>query len=242
MEKDKLIQKVIKLKSAFDNDLIPKLHQHEVNPNLPKGDRINYIYFTLPVSINFQRSSPAMWLSALKTFEDIQTNYLFYPEKVFLESREKIQQDLTKHKLALQRNKHVDIWIKLCDTLAKYYSNDPRNIIVDNENDVEKIINTLRIIKKKDFPYLSGTKISNYWLYILNSFTDINLKNLNQISIIPDTHVIQASKILGISSEKDGPEIVARKWFDLLGGTDIAPIEMHPVLWNWSRAKFNPVI
>src|SRR5689334_9311015 len=128
MKRDKeLIKKIIKLKEAFDAGLIPRLHQHEVHPDLPKGDRLNYLYFTLPVSINFQRNSPAMWASAFKTFEDPETNYLFYPERVVLESREKIQKDLVKHKLALQKNKHTDIWIAISDTLNKFYKNNPRN-------------------------------------------------------------------------------------------------------------------
>lgn len=242
MDKTISLQKVLILKDLFEKDLIPKLQHHEVNPGLPKGDRLNYLYFTLPVSINFQRSSPALWAAALKTFEDPETSYLFYPEKVVLAPREKIQNDLIKYKLALQKNKHVDIWIKLCKTLHQYYSSDPRTIVEENNNDVERIINTLRFIKKKDFPYLSGAKMSNYWLFILQTFTDVQLKNLHSISIIPDTHVMQASIVLGITKEKDTPETVARKWFELLDGSGMTPIEMHPILWNWSRAKFRPLV
>jgi hypothetical protein len=241
-EREKILDKVRKLKIAFEAGLIPRLAQHEVNPGLPKDDRIHYIYFTLPVAINFQRNSPAMWASALKTFEDPETNYLFYPEKVVLLPREKIQADLVKHKLALQKNKHVDIWIRLSETLNKYYENDPRVLLASKDYDVAKLLELIRITRKKDFPYLSGTKISNYWLYILSSFTDIRLKNINLVSVIPDTHIIQASKVLAITEENDKPEIVAQKWFELLGGSEISPVEMHPVLWNWSRAKFRPEV
>lgn len=242
MTKVKTIQKIHKLIELFDADLIPRLHQHEVNPGLPQGDRLNYLYFTLPVSINFQRNSPAMWAAALRTYEDPETNYLFYPEKVVVEQREKIQLDLAKHKLSLQRNKHADIWIRLCQTLNKYYENDPSLILAFDNYDVSAIINTLRVLRKKDFPYLSGTKMANYWLYILNQFTNVELNNLSLISIIPDTHVIQASVVLGITNPNDSPELVAQKWFDLLEGTDVSPIQMHPILWNWSRAGFNPMV
>ena len=107
--KTALLKKVYTLKRLFDTGKIKKQHQHEVHPILQKSDRINYLYFTLPVSINFQRNSPALWQSALKTFNDKKTHYLFYPEKVVETSRTKVQTDLRKYKLSLQRNKHTDI-------------------------------------------------------------------------------------------------------------------------------------
>jgi hypothetical protein len=239
-KKKEILNRVENLRKAFKENKIVKTHQHEVNPGLKKSDPLNYIYFTLPPSLNFQRNSPAMWAAALKTFNDPQTNYLFYPDKVVKTQREKVQRDLLKHKLSLQKNKHTDIWIKLSQTLNKDFNNDVREILKKGNMDVKEILELVRITKKKDFPYLSGAKMSNYWLYILNSYTDVKLKNMKYISIIPDTHVQQASIVLGITNGKDGPEEVANKWFELLEGTDILPIELHPVLWNWSRAKFKP--
>lgn len=228
--------KVKKLITIFANGQIPQMHQHEVNPGLDKSGRLNYLYFTLPVAINFQRSSPAMWVAALKTYTDPETNYLFYPEKVVETLFEKVQQDLLKYKLALQKNKHTQIWMAICKVLHEQYSDDPRQIIRGSQNCVVRVKNVLQITKKKDFPYLSGHKMSNYWLYILHNFTDVKLRNLHKISIIPDTHVLQASIVLGISMPKDKPETVAEKWFRLLKGSGIDPIQMHPILWNWSRA------
>lgn len=241
-EKQLLLNKVKKLISIFDSGLIPKLHQHEVNPELDKSSRLNYLYFTLPVSINFQRNSPSMWAAALKTFNDSETTFLFYPEVVVQKTFEDVQTALLKHKLALQKNKHTQIWISICKVLHEQYENDPRNIIQQSQNCVTRVKNVLQTTKKKNFPYLSGHKMSNYWLYILHNFTDIKLRNLHKISIIPDTHVLQASIVLGITSITDKPEIVAEKWFKLLQGSGIDPIQLHPILWNWSRAGFRPEI
>lgn len=237
-----IIERVAKLKQLFDEGHIPKLHQHEVHPDLPMNDRIRYIYFTLPVSLNFQRSSPAMWQSALATYDDPETNYLFYPEKVVITKREKLQQDLRKHSLSLQVNRHTDIWYALSKTLHDYYNDDPREVIKKGQSCVVRIKNLLQITEKKNFPYLSGAKMSNYWLYILLQYTDVNLRNQHKISIIPDTHVLQCSLELGISLENDTPDIVAEKWFKILKGNDITPAQMHPVLWNWSRNKFLPEV
>ena len=235
------LEKVILLKKMFDDGQIPRLAQHEVNPGLSKDDRINYIYFTLPVSINFQRNSPAMWKSALATYNDPETNYLFYPERVVEMSREKVQEDLGKHRLGLQKNKHTDIWIALSKTLNQYYENNPANILKAGDNDVEKILKLI-LENKKQFPFLSGLKISNYWLYILTNFTDAVFKNMHLISVIPDTHVIKSSILLNLVDEKATPIQVVEAWQELLKDSEISPVEMHPVLWNWSRAGFKPEV
>lgn len=239
---DKILQRIILLKEHFDNGRIPQLHKHEVNPGLDRGDRLNYLYFTLPVALNFQRSSPAMWAAALKTFDDPETNYLFYPEKVLELSREEVQRDLLKHKLALQLNKHTDIWRAISKVLFEEYNSDPRLLIKEGQNCVVRIKKIIQVNKKRSFPYLSGSKMANYWLYILHNFTDVNLRNLHKITIIPDTHVIQSSIKLGIIDKEIDREEIAILWDKLLKGSGLIPIDLHPVLWNWSRNNFEPIV
>ncbi len=240
--KKQLLDRIKQLHTLYHTGQIPTLSQHEVNPGLEKGSRENYIYFTLPPCLNFQRSSPAMWAAALKTYEDPETNYLFFPEKVVLESREKIQKDLLKYKLSLQRNKHTDIWITISKTFHDSFNDDPRELLNEGEWDVTKIQNIIQKEMKKNFPYLSGPKMANYWLYILTSYTNAKFSNMNEISIIPDTHVIQCSAQLGLTKDSDSPLKVAEVWKELLNGFEISPVQMHPVLWNWSRNNFKPEV
>jgi hypothetical protein len=237
-----ILNKVLKLKNLYDTKQIPTLAIHEVHPNLDPSDRLNYLYFTLPVSINFQRSSPAMWPAALKTFEDSATNYLFYPEKVVQKNLEDIKDDLFKYRLSLQRNKHAEIWYKLCVTFNKYFNNDPREVIIKSGNTVKGIKDLIQINQKKDFPYLSGAKLANYWIYILSQYTHLSLEDMHEISIIPDTHVLQASVVLGLTDKIETPEVAERLWFELLKDSSLTPVQMHPVLWNWSRNGFKPEI
>lgn len=240
--KQDTLKRIKRLHKYFLEGKIPTLAQHEVNPNHPKGSRENYLYFTLPVCINFQRSSPAMWASALKTYEDKETQYLFYPEEVVKKNRLTIQKDITKHKLGLQPNKHTDIWIAISRTLNEHYNSDPRDVIKEGGFDAGVIIPMIQKEKKKLFPYLSGAKMTNYWLYILSHYTDLELKNKKEISIIPDTHVLQSSIHLGLSNPSHKPLDVAEIWKELLTGSDLSPVDMHPILWNWSRNNFLPKI
>ena len=228
--------------AMYEHGLIPKLHQHEVNPGLPLASRENYLYFTLPVCINFQRNSPAMWASALKTYEDEATRYVFFPEELAIRPIEQIRADLTKHKLALQPNKHVLIWTTIAKTFHDYYDDDPRESIAEAGNDAGKLIRLLQVVHKKRFPYLSGPKLSNYWPYILSHYTDAVFNNAHEISIIPDTHVIQSSERLGLTPAGATPIQVERAWRELLSGSSITPSQVHPILWNWSRNRFLPEV
>jgi hypothetical protein len=155
---------------------------------------------------------------------------------------EQIRADLTKHKLALQPNKHTLIWTTIAKTLHEYYEDDPRNIIKEANSDAGNLITLLQKTHRKRFPYLSGPKLSNYWPFILSLYTDVKLKNAEEISIIPDTHVLQSSVQLGITPIGATSLQVETAWKELLKGSGINPSEVHPVLWNWSRNKFQPEV
>lgn len=236
------LDKVKRLLAMYEQGLIPTLHQHEVNPGLPRGSRENYLYFTLPVCINFQRSSPAMWASALRTYDDEATRYVFFPEELATRSIEQIRADLTKHKLALQPNKHVLIWSTIAKTLHDFYHDDPREVINEAESDAGRLIANLQKTHRKRFPYLSGPKLSNYWPFILSLYTDVMFKNAQEISIIPDTHVLQSSAHLGITPTGATALQTETAWKELLRDSGINPSQVHPVLWNWSRNKFQPEV
>jgi hypothetical protein len=241
IEKASLLSRIKDLHKIFHEGKIPTIANHEVHPDNPMESRENYLYFTLPPCLNFQRSSPAMWQSAFLTWNDPETNYLFFPEKVIDTSYEKVQKDLVKHKLSLQRNKHTQIWYTLCKSMNEKFNNDPRELIKQHDSSVLKIVQYLRD-NKQAFPYLNGPKMSNYWLYILDHYTDIKLVDKHEISIIPDTHVAQCSAHLKVTSPEAGPEEVSRAWKELLKGSEISSVEMHPVLWNWSRNNFLPEV
>lgn len=236
------LEKVKRLLAMYEQGLIPALEKHEVNPGLPLESRENYLYFTLPVCINFQRNSPALWAAALASWEDVATRYVFFPEELANTPIEQVRADLVKHKLALQPNKHVLIWTTIAKTLHDYYHDDPRELIKEAGGDAGKLIELLQKTHRKRFPYLSGPKLSNYWPFILSLYTDIEFKNAQAISIIPDTHVLQSSAKLGIAPIGTTSLQVEFIWKELLKDSEINPSQVHPVLWHWSRNKFQPEV
>ncbi len=238
-----ILQKLEKLKDYFDKGDIPVLHKHEVNPNLPLKSRENYLYFIMTCSLNFQRSSPNTWKSALATWNDQETSFVFFPEKVVRAKEETLRQALLKHKLALQPNKHIQIWKTISGTFHNYFEDDPRNLFKKGNYSSDQVLYIVQKEMKKAFPYLSGPKLSNYFIFILLAYSDLKLKNTHLISIIPDTHIMQATEVLGIlKKEEVNPKSVEDAWKELLKDTKYSPIDFHSILWNWSRNNFNPSI
>lgn len=171
-----------------------------------------------------------------------EPDIFFIPKRWRKKDFSDIQKDLLKHRLGLQKNKHTEIWARISKTLHEYFQNDPRKVLKSGDFSAKKILTILQKDRKDFFPYLGGPKMANYWLYILSRYTDARFTEQEYISIIPDTHVIQCSVKLGITDNTAKPEQIAAAWKNLLEGTKIQPVDMHPVLWNWSRNNFSPVV
>jgi hypothetical protein len=216
----------------------------DANPGLPNASKEHFQYLTLPMALNYQRNSYALWESALHTYRDPMTTFVFDPHQVVQASDDTLRLALVKHRVALQPNRHVFIWQTLCRTLVAYYDGDIRNLFAVCDYDIGRILDEVQVKHKQDFPYLSGQKIAHYWLYVMLQYTSAPLKQRNLLSIAPDTHVIQASIALGMVQKRDDLASlrtqVARAWNEILAGSDLCPIDVHTPLWLWSRNNFFP--
>lgn len=198
-------------------------------------------YFTLPMSLNYQRNSYKLWESALKTWEDGETRKVFDVALVSLMPDQELREKLLKYKLALQPNKHIATWKTIAQTINKEWGSFS-SFIKATEGDFLVLKDLVQSKNKKQFPYLSGPKIFNYWSFILGEYGGVPMKNKEYIEIAPDTHVVRCSIILGVITEKEAKELskdqISERWRILLKGSGITPIEMHPPLWFWSRNGF----
>jgi len=157
---DQLIQ--LHIDGKLGGDKMPE----DENPSLPKSSLDNYLYFTLPMSLNYQRNSYVLWECANKSFLDNYTKDIFFPELVLKMSDDELRYKLTKHKVALQPNKQPVILRRLCNTFMTKFHGDLKILFYENSYSIKKIKDYI-IDNKKDFPYLGGNKIMNYWLYML---------------------------------------------------------------------------
>lgn len=226
-DKKDILEKVDKLVCMYKKGLLGgEIMPEDENPNLDRNSLENYNYFTLPMALNYQRNSYKLWEGANKTWKDEETRFVFNTRKVENSDFEKVKEALVKYRVALQPNKQVEIWVKLCKTFNELFDSDIRKIFEINNNDVEKIRKYIQQDNKAKFPYLSGNKICNYWLYVLYQYTDIRFNNIEKLTVAPDTHVVKASYKLGLINEEElnlnnVQLIVIDRWNEILKDTRI---------------------
>ena len=216
------------------------------NPRLDAFSKENYLYFTLPMALNYQRNSYTLWECANRMYRAEEARWAFDPAQVCARGKDALGEVLVRYRVALQPNRHPAIWHTLCETIQNRFQGDIRRLFSQNDFSVEKTKGDIAA-HKKEFPYLGGNKICNYWLYVLEQRTDLQFCDREAITIAPDTHVIQASVRLGLLSpeEAQGPEaqrLTAERWSRLLAGSGLVPIDLHTPLWLWSRGKFSAEI
>jgi len=194
------------------------------------------------MSLNYQRNSYTLWKSAKSTFEDKETKLVFSIADVAKSNRGDLRPLLLKHKVALQPNKHIDTWYRIAETINNEWGGID-NMLASLDYDFLKIQQSVQVVNKKGYPYLSGPKIFHYWCYILGEYCDISLKNKEFIQIAPDTHIIQCSIRLGVLTEAEALKMsrddISNRWREVLDGIVLSPIDMHSPLWFWSRNDFN---
>jgi len=220
----------------FGNQMMPE----DVHPEFSNQEQ-KLAYFTLPMSLNYQRNSYSLWEAADQTFRDDVTKSVFSVSQVSGMDQDDLRVMLTKYKVALQPNKHINTWHKIAETIASEWGSI-KAMLDSVDNDFLKLQKCVQVDHKKGFPYLSGPKIFHYWSYILGEYCGVTLKNRECIQIAPDTHVVQCSVLLGVITADEALKLkkdeISDRWRQALIGTGLSPIDMHSPLWFWSRNGF----
>jgi hypothetical protein len=208
-----------------------------------KGSREHMLFITFTVAIDYLRNAEELWESARRTYEDPETRYLFYPEKVYETSFEKIKDDIKKHNLSWRFKKDVSTWKILGTTFWEKWKGDPLNFIKECNYDAELI---WRELQNKNYPNLKGPKIGPLWIRMLKDNIGLELKNLDKIPIPVDTHVIRATLATGVIRGKFKTtrdkiiKYTQEVWFESFKklqneGIDLIPLNMDKPLWYLSK-------
>lgn len=204
---------------------------------------------TLAMALNYQRNSYNLWESVVKAYNDENTKWIFNPIDAANSDIDVLRYALLLHRVGLQPNRHPEIWQRVAKgILDSSEKGNVSGLIESVQSDIAPLREIMQVQRKSDFPYLSGPKIFNYWLYVLETYTKVSWKSRELITIAPDTHILKATVKLGLCSEEvlngggDDRQTVATAWETALYGSGIAPIDVHTPLWLWSRAGFPPLL
>lgn len=127
MDYPAILQRVEKIIQAYKSGLLggEKMPEHE-NPGLPAGSRENYMYFTLPMALNYQRNSYKLWECANRMYAE--KPFMYNSHDVCEMSPDDVKSVLTEYKVALQPNRQPVIWTTLCETVERDLNGDIRGL------------------------------------------------------------------------------------------------------------------
>jgi hypothetical protein len=203
---------------------------------------------TLGMALNYQRNSYKLWESVAGAYQDETCRWIFSPSLVAARSLEELRSALLRYRVGLQPIRHPEIWQRIANGIV--HSSPSENVpglIASVDADIAVLKGIIQGTRKSDFPYLSGPKIFNYWLYVMESYTGVKWKHRELITIAPDTHILKATVKLGLCDDEvlngsvDDRQIVSEAWENALRGTGLSPIDLHTPLWLWSRSGFIPL-
>jgi hypothetical protein len=189
-------------RNDMPEDIIPE--------GMKMGSPEHILFLTLTVSIDYQRDALALWESARKTYEDLDTRYLFSPKEIHLTTTAKIMKDMQRYGLSKKHTQDARIWRTNSLTFYKKWLSDPIRFLADCNFDAPTIINRLKSDShfdgyrmSPDYLFLKGNKIAPLWLRILRDNAGVDcILNMEKIPIPVDVHVARATLALGIIKGK----------------------------------------
>jgi hypothetical protein len=212
----------------------------DAHPDLPRDSEVLATFLTLGMCLNYKRNSYTLWRSCAAAFDDPKANWVFDPDAVSAAAPSDLQAALLKHRVALQPNRHPQIWRRNAQSLLE--AGGVRAIFQTCGHDLAEV-RAFIVGRRPNFPYLAGPKIVNYWLYVVSQYLTWPMVGRERLSVAPDRHVIAASRQLGLIPPGDDLDsalalTVAEQWRALLDETELSPIDLHTPLWLWSRLGF----
>lgn len=208
-------------------------------PDFPSKE-LRYIYYTLPMALNYRRPSHQLWQAAKDTFLDSATRPVFDVSAVTRMGEDDLRPLLTRHSLALQPQRHTLNWSTIATAIQAFGSVEA--LLKTAHYDFLEFKQLIQKTHKRSFPYLSGPKLFNFWCFILASYCEVAFTNKEHIDIAVDSHIRRSSALLGVITSEEMPilsaEHIATRWRKALKGSDIAPTDLNVPLWYWSRDKY----
>ncbi|MCX6789435.1 MAG: hypothetical protein NTZ42_02390 [Candidatus Gribaldobacteria bacterium] len=223
MNRDEIINNCRTLLAAYKNGGLGQTTMpEESHPEFADNEiEERLAYFTLPMALNYQRDSYKLWQAALATYNDEATKKVFSLSEAAAMNPADLRERLTKYRLALQPNRHIEIWQKIAKTIFQKWQT-LENLLRAADYDFLQLRDIIQKEYRQGFPYLSGPKIFNYWSFIISTYGQSPLTNRDFIEIAPDTHIIKCSVLLGVITEDEAQKLsksqISQRWRELLDG------------------------
>lgn len=163
--------------------------EYIVPDNLIEGSKEHALYLTLIISIDYMTDAVKLWRNARGT-------YRLYPEKfdpqVILGLGERTVTSFVRGLGARYPKAGAKTWRKISKILMEKYGGDPRNLTPEPLT-IEQLKTKLR-----DFPYLRGNKLSNFYLRAMGESGLLKISDFSELDIPVDIQVARFTVYTGV--------------------------------------------
>lgn len=218
-------------KGFFKNTAMP---EYVLPRNLKEGTRAHALFLTYVVSIDYMVDAEKLWKKSRGAYELHPER--FTPEKILKASQRSVE-IFVKRLGARYYSNAAKTWKKVSEVLMEKYAGDPRNITPEPLDVVE--------VKKrlKDFPYLRGNKLSNFYIRVMGETGLFKLKNLNELDIPVDKQVARftiysgvlkllSEQFIGCAQDEPLRGLIEEAWRNAAKALNTAPWKLDEPIWT----------
>ena len=183
---ERLFDQFYNRKGVFADYSMP---EYVLPRNLKEGTREHALYLTYVISIDYMTDAVRLWKRSRSAYE-------LYPERftpaTILKFGPRTVETIVKSLGARFYSNAAKTWIKISKLLVDKYGGDPRNI-TSQQLTIEEVKE-----KIKEFPYLRGPKLTNFYIRAMGETGLFKVKNLDELDIPVDKQVARFTMYTGV--------------------------------------------
>lgn len=227
----KLFNEFYNRKGFFKDYSMP---EYVLPRNLKEGTSEYALFLTYVISIDYMTDAEKLWKKSRGAYELYPERFL--PEKILKASPRTVETFVRKLGARFGSNS-AKTWIEISKVIMDKYDGDPRNITKEPLEIIE--------VKKrlKDFPYLRGSKLSNFYIRAMGEKGLFKVKNLNELDIPVDKQVARFTIYTGVlkllseqfvGCAQDSPlrELIEEAWRHAAQTLGTAPWKLDEPIWT----------
>ena len=228
---ERLLDQFYNHKGFFQDYTMP---EYVLPRNLNEGSREHALFLTYVISIDYMTDAVKLWKKSRGAYELHPER--FTPEEILKVSPRTVQTFVKRLGARFYLNA-AKTWTKISRILLDEYGGDPRNITREPLEIVE--------IKRRlrDFPYLRGNKLSNFYLRAMGETGLFKAKNLNELDIPVDKQVARftiytgvlkllSEQFIGCAQENPLRSLIEEAWRNAAKKFAVAPWKLDEPIWT----------
>ena len=228
---ERLFDQFYNHRGFFENYSMP---EYVLPRNLEEGSKEHALFLTYVISIDYMTDADRLWKKSRGAYELHPER--FTPEEILKISPRTVE-NIVKGLGARFYSNASKTWIKISKVLIDKYDGDPRNITRE-PLEVDEVKRRLR-----DFPYLRGNKLSNFYIRAMGETGLFKVKNLNELDIPVDKQVARftiytgvlkllSEQFIGCAQENPMRNLIEEVWRDAAKKLDTAPWKLDEPIWT----------